>query len=232
MFVTFEADTMKNIIKDIGYQSKYFLLLYLIFLIAVGTILVSYSRAEGTIIVNETWTPFQDVFFKYFTHLGGGLTAIVIVVALALFVSLRKSVIALSSFVFTAIITQFLKHVVFPDVMRPFIGLWSEFQSGELHLVLTDDLMKRGNSFPSGHTTSAFSLFLILALFVKKPVWGLALGLVAIFASYSRVYLSQHYFEDIFLGSIIGVSGTFFIYFLFEKKGWLANIDKPLIKLK
>ena len=129
-------------------------------------------------------------------------------------------------------ITQFLKHVVFSDVMRPFIGLWDEFKNGDLHLVLSEDLMKKGFSFPSGHTTSAFSLFLILALFVKKPIFGAVLALFAILASYSRVYLSQHYFEDIFLGSIIGVLGTLFVYFVFEKKNWLKENDKPLIKWK
>lgn len=231
MFVTFVADTMREFIKNTSYKSKYFLLLYFIFLIIIATILVRYSNAEGTILVNSTWTPFQDYFFTYFTYLGGGETAIIIVLFLALFISLRKSAIALSSFVFTAIITQFLKHIIFPSAMRPFIGLWSEFQSGELHLVLSENLMKKGNSFPSGHTTSAFSVFFVLVLFLKKPIWGFLLGVFAILASYSRVYLSQHYFEDVFLGSIIGVLGTLFVYFLFEKKKWLRKVNKPLIKL-
>lgn len=232
MFVTFEFESMKEIIVNIGIKSKYFLLLYFGFLISVGFVLANYSKSEGTVLVNGTWTPFQDEFFKYLTHLGGGQTAIVIVLILIMFVSIRKGVIALSSFVFTALFTQFLKHVIYPDVMRPFIGLWHGFKSGDLHLVLPEELMRRGNSFPSGHTTSAFSVFLILVLFMKRPIWGIVLGVFAILASYSRIYLSQHYFEDVFLGSIIGVSGTLFVYFLFENYNWLSSINKPLIKLK
>jgi len=230
LFITFGVETMKEIVKNIWSKSKFFLSIYFIFLVTIALVLVNFSKLEGAEKVNATWTFFQDKFFKYFTYLGGGQTALFIVVVLALFFSVRKSMVAFSSFIFTALITQFLKHVIFPDAMRPFIGLWREFKADELHLVLTEDLMKKGNSFPSGHTTSAFSVFLILALFVKKPIWGVVLGIFAILASYSRVYLSQHYFEDIFFGSVIGVSGTLLVYSLFEKKQWLMSQDKPLIK--
>lgn len=208
------------------------MLLYFAFMLGVGYVLVRYSKTEGLVLVNSTWTPFQDVFFKYATYLGNGEAAIAIVLFLALFVSFRKGIIALSSFVLSAIVTQFFKHLIFSEAMRPYIILWDDFKNGDLHLVLSEEIMKRGNSFPSGHTTSAFSVCLVLVLFIQKPVWALFLGFVAIIASYSRVYLAQHFFEDVFAGAIIGVSGTLIVYFLFERKNWLANYDKPLLKLK
>lgn len=213
-------------------KSKYFLFVFLLFVIVVAYFLVRYDRLEGTVIVNSTWTPFQDIFFKYVTYLGGGETAIAVIIFLILFYSLRSGLIALLTFVFTAGITQFLKRVVFSNVMRPFIELWGEFKRGELHLVLAEEFMKKGNSFPSGHTTSAFSVFLILTLFAKKPIWGLIFGCIAVLASYSRVYLSQHFFEDIFLGSIIGVLGTIGVYYVVQQKKWWLKLEMPLIKFK
>lgn len=212
-------------------SSKYFLLVYFLFLLTIGFLIVYLDKLEGSILINKTWSNFQDVFFEYITHLGDGKTAILVV--LLLFINnMRNGFIALFCFVFTASITQFLKHIVFPKVMRPFIELWDKFQSNEMHLVLSEDLMKRGNSFPSGHTTSAFSLFLILSIFLKKPLLGAIFGVLAVLSGYSRVYLSQHFLEDIFWGSIIGVFGTIFIVVLFESNGWLKTYEKPFFNKK
>lgn len=230
LFVTFGLHMGKNLIRDIISKSKYFLFIFLIFLMSVAYFLVRYDKLEGTRVINNTWTAFQDVFFKYFTYLGGGETAVLIVLVLLLFFSVRKGLIALFGFAFTALFTQFLKRVLFSDTMRPFIELYREFTSGELHLSLAQEMMKKGNSFPSGHTTSAFSVFLIITLFSKNPKLGLLFGFIAALASYSRVYLAQHFFEDIFLGSIIGVFGSLIVYYLFLKNKWWLKLDKPLIK--
>lgn len=231
MFLTFVFNRMTDLLKKIKVKVHFFVFLYVVFLIGVSYMLINYSRNEGTILVNGSWTELQDLIFIYSTHLGGGQITLITVVIFALFLSVRKSIVIFSSFIFTAIITQLLKHVVFPDAMRPFIELWDGFKSGDLHLALSEELMKKGNSFPSGHTTSAFSLFIILTLFSKKPAYGLFFGSLAILASYSRVYLAQHFFEDIFLGSIIGILGTLLVYFVFEHKEWLKKLDSPLIKL-
>ena len=194
--------------------------------------LVNYSAKEGTILANQTWTEFQDVFFTYITHLGDGIVAVLVILLILVFSNIRNGLIALFSFLFTAITTQFLKHVIFDDAMRPFIQLWDEFKYGNLHLVLPEELMKKGNSFPSGHTTTAFSIFIILTILAKRPVLGIGFAIVAMLTSYSRVYLGQHFFEDIFLGSLIGVFGTLLIYFIFEKKNYFSNLNHSLLKKK
>jgi len=223
---------MKSILHDIKNRTSYFFILYFTFLIGLVFILLLFDKKEGTIWINQTWTPLQDSFFSLITHIGDGITAVLILVFILLFVSIKKAGMALASFVFTASVTQFLKHIVFSEAMRPFIELHSEFRSNQLHLVLAEEAMKKGNSFPSGHTTSAFSIFLILTLISNRPKLGVLFGLLAILASYSRVYLGQHFFEDIFLGSIIGVAGTLFIYVLFRKKNLLSSFDYPLLKNK
>jgi membrane-associated phospholipid phosphatase len=69
------------------------------------------------------------------------------------------------------------------------------------------------NSFPSGHTSAAFALFACMALISPRkwaPLWITAAWAVA----YSRIYLSQHFLEDILLGSIIGVVSSCAVFML------------------
>ena len=62
------------------------------------------------------------------------------------------------------------------------------------------------NSFPSGHATLAFSLSSVLAAhtssFWLKSLFYTIAGVTAI----SRVYYSDHWFSDVFMGGTIGYS--------------------------
>jgi membrane-associated phospholipid phosphatase len=62
----------------------------------------------------------------------------------------------------------------------------------------------RSASFPSGHTSAAFALFVCLVLITPRkwtPLWMI----LAWATAYSRIYLSQHFLEDILFGSMIGM---------------------------
>lgn len=59
-------------------------------------------------------------------------------------------------------------------------------------------------SFPSGHASAAFASAVILAAFDRKR--KLYYYLIAVFISYSRIYLGCHYFLDVIGGGIIGAS--------------------------
>ena len=75
------------------------------------------------------------------------------------------------------------------------------------------------HSFPSGHSTSAFALFFCLSLLAKNHYVKVFTALCAIAVAYSRVYLSQHFLQDIIAGSFVGISvGFIFYYFMYERK--------------
>lgn len=120
-----------------------------------------------------------------------------------------------------SIITQTLKQTVFNGVVRPkkfFEGIQDlYFVPGvENHLYF---------SFPSGHATCAFSLYFALALLVKNNTLKLILFFVALLVGYSRIYLSQHFFEDVYAGSLVGISTTFIVYYFIQKnnKNWMEG---------
>ena len=66
---------------------------------------------------------------------------------------------------------------------------------------------QRDDSFPSGHTTAAFSG----AMFIQKKYgfkYGIPSLLMASFVGYSRVYAEKHFWEDVIVGASIGILGN------------------------
>lgn len=75
-------------------------------------------------------------------------------------------------------------------------------------------------SFPSGHTTGAFACFTITSFLSNKKsiIYPIVFIIIAVLVGISRIYLLQHFWEDILWGSIIGVGFSQLILFIFEKK--------------
>ena len=73
-------------------------------------------------------------------------------------------------------------------------------------------------SFPSGHATVAFAALTIIALHYKNEKLGFILLLFACLVAYSRVALNVHRFEDIIVGSLIGLLTAFLVWKAYEKQ--------------
>jgi membrane-associated phospholipid phosphatase len=67
-------------------------------------------------------------------------------------------------------------------------------------------------SFPSGHTTAAFSMMFFLSLIIPNKYAKILFAIFAAFMGLSRVYLVQHFLIDVIAGSIVGILSTLFIY--------------------
>lgn len=68
------------------------------------------------------------------------------------------------------------------------------------------------NSFPSGHTFSAFAVFTYLALTSRSPAVRLSCVLLATLGGLSRVYLCQHFLEDVLCGAALGTTLAFALH--------------------
>lgn len=170
------------------------------------------TKAEKHLEFNSFHNSFFDSFFYYFTFLGDGITATLVVLILAV-INFRNALFVGVANIIAALITQLLKHTLFADVVRP-----KKFFEGmhDLYFVPGVDNYLY-NSFPSGHSTCAFSLYLALALIVEQKIYKLIFCVVAFLVGYSRIYLSQHFFEDVYAGSLIGVSITLIVYYFINK---------------
>lgn len=72
-------------------------------------------------------------------------------------------------------------------------------------------------SFPSGHTTSAFAF--ASAVGVEHGwAWGVPAYLLAGFAGWSRINDNKHYLHDVLAGATVGISTGLGIYYAREKR--------------
>lgn len=122
--------------------------------------------------------------------------------------------IGFESFFFTGITVQFFKYLCGrerpSDATRP-CGFWhGPFAYFDKH--------KRGNlglaafdSFPSGHTTTAFAAATTISDFYTEPWVSYTSYSLATAVAVSRVMERTHWMSDCFVGAIIGYYGTRFV---------------------
>lgn len=182
---------------------------YLLFLLLGAYFSVTFTQNQISLAVNSIHQPIFDSINKFGTYLGDGF--FIIVMALILFFFDKKfAVTILLSYAISSGLVQTLKHTVFSDFHRPMHYL-SEISG--IHIVDGVE-MNYHNSFPSGHTTAAFSFFIVLAFFFKEQWLKSLFVLLAIFVAFTRVYLLQHFLIDTLVGSIFGSSFAFLFYYL------------------
>jgi membrane-associated phospholipid phosphatase len=204
---------LKQLIQQ---QWLFFSLYFLVFGVGLYFTL-SEDKLTGHVILNQYNAPFFDTFFYYITYLGDGVISVIILAIVAIY-NYRYALVGAISFGVSALITQVLKITVYDHVERPYIALWNYFHyDPNSHLVRVDEYIKLNNSFPSGHTTGAFAIFLFLALYSKNKWLGLVCIVMAILTSFSRVYLSQHFIEDTLAGSLIGIGISLVAFAIYEK---------------
>jgi membrane-associated phospholipid phosphatase len=194
------------------FNNRSFLIAYLIFLLLVLPVIIIFPKGTIHLYINQFHIPFTDFFFKYLTYLGSGVVAVFFTIFF-LFISFRKSFIIASSGIITGLVVQILKHYLFADLVRP-----AKFFEANSNLHLIEGLnMHSLLSFPSGHSGTIFALCLCLAAFNRKVIWKIVLFCMAITIAFSRVYLSQHFLVDIYVGSMIGVLIAIFTCISFDK---------------
>ena len=142
-----------------------------------------------------------DIFFKYFTNAGDGLFWVLWGSLILIKKGKKYLPLLLSAVIFSTLLTQISKQIIYPDEPRPLQAIADQSLVHYVSGVTVHSI----NSFPSGHTATAFTFVLVLALFSQTIEW-LILGFVAaILVAYSRIYLSQHFPLDVGAGMLVAV---------------------------
>jgi membrane-associated phospholipid phosphatase len=186
--------------------------LCVVFAIVTGVLLLVLGKHEAFQLINGNHSEFADQFFKYFTHYGDGVMWAPL--ALYCFFYKRKYFVAVvAGAIISTILAQLLKRVVYPDELRPIKYLAENFP---IHMIDGVE-MRRSHSFPSGHSTTAFTMALRMAYMINKKFWSVILPLLALLAAYSRVYLAQHFPTDILAGMCIGILSAVLSLLIYRK---------------
>ncbi|MBN1600728.1 MAG: phosphatase PAP2 family protein [Chitinispirillaceae bacterium] len=176
------------------------------------------------IAINNAHTPFFDLFFQTITFLGTGYVVAPVLLAI-IFVSIprkeRKQIIlcAVVSISVSGILTQGIKKLVHrPRPLAYFIPesqvLDSPDSGRPVYTVHVLGPRLKRNSFPSGHTSTAFAAATFLVLLYGGFFWSSYL--IALFVAYSRIYLGVHFFLDTAAGAVLGIVVVWMIFKLFH----------------
>ena len=167
-------------------------------------LLIGLSAFFGRIPVfqlfNTDGGAFLDQFFKWATWSAEGWVWIPFLSVVVVLLKKDFKLIILN-FLLSTLITQIPKNFIWDKVSRP---IASGIPLNDIHTV-PGVVMHSWNSFPSGHTATAFTLFLLtIYLFPTKRVFAIG-AIFAIICAYSRVYLGQHFPMDLGGGMLVAV---------------------------
>ncbi|GGH79106.1 membrane-associated phospholipid phosphatase [Filimonas zeae] len=184
-------------------------------LLGIITLTCSYElgKIPFFLLLNTDLGTISDYFFVLGTWLGDGAMWVVVLL-LALWMKRKDTLpLLISSFVFTTLFTQVCKYIIVPHAPRPSnaiadMSVVHTVPGIELHTV---------SSFPSGHTATAFTIYLVFSLLLTGNWWLVAGLLYAIWVGYSRIYLAQHFPVDAGAGMIVAVASVLISLFIQQK---------------
>lgn len=208
---------MLPILTDLLRRNRVFFLPYALLLVIVGVLQLRYTQESLIRWVNAHNTPVADVFFTYATYFGDGAFFVIVCVILLIY-NRRVGAMAFASFALSSLASLFLKLVVFPERLRPL--KFFEHSTYQYRIIEGLDIYSY-NSFPSGHTITAFAVFSLLAFLDDRRGRGWFFLALAALTGYSRVYLFQHFVEDAYVGSFIGTASSIVVYLALRR--WIMG---------
>lgn len=197
-----------------------------------SVVLLGAILGTDKLALHRTLHPFHslglDRAMSGLTYLADGWVPTSLALLLLLFRDVRSFLMVGLSCGFSALIVQVLKRLFDED--RPHMF---KARLGDLHWVDGVELHHH-LSFPSGHATAAFSMCFALAVLIDRRAAGWIMACFAALLAYTRVYLSQHFAEDILAGAALGtmtavVVGWWLYSSSFASRKWLRK--GPLVHL-
>ena len=184
-------------------------------LLVLGVAALFYWDKEKVFLVlNNQHNYVADVMLKYLTYIGDGIFMAALGIILWLVGKKKLGLLLMLSFLLSGLLAQNIKRLE----QRPRPGLYCK-KSEVIHRV-DHELLKGRNSFPSGHTTTAFATFSLLAFATRNKLVQLFFFAAAVAVAYSRIYLGAHFAEDVLAGAALGFSSSYFLCWLLRKKDW------------
>ena len=222
-FNYFEKNLNKLGLKLI-FNNHFNIYFFLPFVIWCGVGIALLYHFDSTFLfafVNQRNTPFLDIIFERINYVGEGWLIAIILFCTFLYKPFRNPwffAAAIFATVLPSLITQLIKYyTVAPRPMTVF-----QHQAWVHHL--SHWALLHNNSFPSGHTTGAFSFMCLMACVLPKKhrYFGLIFFILALAVAYARLYLAAHFFVDVFVGSLIGTLISFvtilFVFYFKHRK--------------
>ncbi len=171
-----------------------------LFLLIAGLIpLILFEKGEIVLMINSYANEYADNFFMIITYAGQGAIWIPVFLIL-LFLKFHTAFTALLVLMFNGLYTAILKKLLFKGLARPTAYLPEE----SFYYLIEGFSYHSSNTFPSGHTLTAFSLAFFLSFYIKNNTLSVIVFIYAVLIGFSRIYLLQHFYIDVYFGIITG----------------------------
>lgn len=108
-----------------------------------------------------------------------------------------------------------------------FPGLAEKWNAGYVWPDVVDYMSSKSLSFPSGHTSSAFTFAMAITLVLKKKSVAIPAFVFAFLMGFSRIYVGVHYPTDVIVGAFVGIVYALIGYAIFAK---LYDVVYPKIE--
>ena len=122
------------------------------------------SKLMSFTSLNSYHSEWLDHFFSYYTVMGDGTMCILVIIALFILKRKKLALILLVAYLSSGIFVQIIKRII--NNPRPSL-YFDQISFKYLYFVEGIHKMHSG-SFPSGHTTSAFAMTIVLVLYFKQ----------------------------------------------------------------
>ncbi|NOR87148.1 MAG: phosphatase PAP2 family protein [Bacteroidales bacterium] len=199
--------------------------LLVVILLLVSSPLLFMEKGLPTFWINDYHAVFFDQFFFYITYLGDGLVLIPVLLFLLCRSYVWSGLFAVFTILEAGLVQLVLKKGFFAHLDRPSAYL-PDFD--QLHQVLGVPIHNL-HTFPSGHTQTIFLVITFIALATKINKWmAILLVLIAVLTAISRVYLLQHFFMDIWFGTLIGFGLPIVSIYLWQRFGKFPSTQKKI----
>ena len=187
-------------------NNRLFFILFLIWVVCGAVLQLLFTPTEIMFWINRHHNSLSDSFFRYVTLLGEdtvwlGLFSYFVFEKYVKGIDNNQAIkVLLISWLSKVLVSVSLKNIF--NYPRP-IEVY-QHSSQAIHLV-DGVTMHHWQSFPSGHTMTAFAFACVLLFVSNKKYLTIIALLIAMLVGYSRMYLFQHFPRDVFAGSVLGV---------------------------
>jgi membrane-associated phospholipid phosphatase len=187
-------------------NNRLFFILFLIWVVFGAVLQLLFTPTEIMFWINRHHNSLSDSFFYYVTLLGEDTIWLVLLSYFAFEKYIkgkennRAIKVLLISWLSKVLVSVSLKNIF--NYPRP-IEVY-QHSSRTIHLV-DGVTIHHWQSFPSGHTMTAFAFACVCLFVLNKPRLAIIPLLIAMLVGYSRMYLFQHFPSDVFAGGVLGV---------------------------
>lgn len=173
-----------------------------VWVLGIGLVLLVTDKEELHLLLNAFHFPGSDGIFRLLSNVGDRRMAWF--VGLAFLASKRFSAGAtvLVATIGAGLATEFFKYQVFGPLPRPVAFFGAD---GPLRLVPGYE-NHLDYSMPSGHSAIILALVTTLIMQTTSRWQQGVLIVLALGVAFSRVYLSEHFLEDVYWGALLGVA--------------------------